>query len=613
MSSKRVRVYPPNPNTTRGTSTKLGSNGDKIVYANGKSIVIRDIINPANDIVYSGHIQPTTVARISPSGYYAASADSQGNVRIWDTVGADQVLKAEYKVLGGRINDLSWDGESKRIIAVGDGREKFGHVFQFDTGSSAGEIAGHSKSLNAVAIRHQRPFRAATAGDDGLIVFHSGAPYKYEETLKAHTNFVHSVEYSPSGTHFLSAGSDAKVFLWDGVSGERSGDFVDGGDGSSAHKGSVYAGAWGPDSKRIATSSADCTVKLWDVEARKATTTWTVGTGVEHQQVGNTWMSNDTIVSLSVGGSLNLFDPREGYGPVRILHGPQKSITSSAITSSSSSSSTFLAGSADGRIHALSLPDAGKGALEVVSGPGHANLVSGIAGVWSVGFDDHVREVRVEGGGAAVFSGTAYGTTASQPKGVAVSEEGHSFIAEAGHVEVVRAGQRVCVVHAPYGAVSIDVNGNVVAVGGEDSKVHLYNWNSNGTITESGVLEGSNKGPVSAVAFAPDGTLLAAGDSTGKIVVYDVKERKASISRWTFHSSRIHSLAWTTDGAHIASGSLDTHVYIWSLAKPVKNIAIKNAGPGGVWGVRWVPGTEGKLLSASADGAVRMWAVTFHV
>lgn len=42
-------------------------------------------------------------------------------------------------------NDLEWDGESKRIIAVGDGRGKFGHAFMMDTGTSTGEISGHSK------------------------------------------------------------------------------------------------------------------------------------------------------------------------------------------------------------------------------------------------------------------------------------------------------------------------------------------------------------------------------------------------------------------------------------------------------------------------------------
>lgn len=60
----------------------------------------------------------------------------------------------------------------------------------------------------------------------------------------------------------------------------------------------------------------------------------------------------------------------------------------------------------------------------------------------------------------------AFGPTASQPMGVAVSEDGFVFVAEAGHVEVVRSAQRVCAVNAPYTAISIDVHAGVVAVGG---------------------------------------------------------------------------------------------------------------------------------------------------
>jgi WD repeat-containing protein 1 (actin-interacting protein 1) len=48
-------------------------------------------------------------------------------VRVWDIAGSDQILKLETKPLGGRVNDLAWDGESKRIIAVGDGRERYRH------------------------------------------------------------------------------------------------------------------------------------------------------------------------------------------------------------------------------------------------------------------------------------------------------------------------------------------------------------------------------------------------------------------------------------------------------------------------------------------------------
>lgn len=53
-----------------------------------------------------------------------ASGDSQGNVRVWSCVGEENVLKLEKKVISGRINDLTWDSESKRIIAVGDGQER---------------------------------------------------------------------------------------------------------------------------------------------------------------------------------------------------------------------------------------------------------------------------------------------------------------------------------------------------------------------------------------------------------------------------------------------------------------------------------------------------------
>jgi hypothetical protein len=87
-------------------------------------------------------------------GYFAQLFDLDlVVVNIWDVVGEEQIVKGEYKVISGRVyvifftcptcsplgwacsdclifcffpssNDLSWDGESKRIIAVGDGKEK---------------------------------------------------------------------------------------------------------------------------------------------------------------------------------------------------------------------------------------------------------------------------------------------------------------------------------------------------------------------------------------------------------------------------------------------------------------------------------------------------------
>ena len=112
--------------------------------------------------------------------------------------------------------------------------------------------------------------------------------------------------------------------------------------------------------------------------------------------------------------------------------------------------------------------------------------------------------------------------------------------------------------------------------------------------------------------------------SSGKVVLYDVPKREAITSRWSFHSARVNSLSWTADSQHCASGSLDTHIYVWSVRKPMKNVAIKNAIPGGVNAVLWLPsrpgsGSEdgggsksGRLAGTGADAAVKVWEVTFH-
>ncbi len=41
MSYKKVEIIPVNPATTRGIATKLSASKDKIVYTNGRTVVVR--------------------------------------------------------------------------------------------------------------------------------------------------------------------------------------------------------------------------------------------------------------------------------------------------------------------------------------------------------------------------------------------------------------------------------------------------------------------------------------------------------------------------------------------------------------------------------------------
>lgn len=58
------------------------------------------------------------------------------------------------------------------------------------------------------------------------------------------------------------------MFLYDGLTAEEKGAFL-GGSGEAAHQAGVFAASFSRDSKHVATSSADRSTKLWDVETGK--------------------------------------------------------------------------------------------------------------------------------------------------------------------------------------------------------------------------------------------------------------------------------------------------------------------------------------------------------
>lgn len=50
--------------------------------------------------------------------------DASGKIRIWDTTQKEHLLKYEYTPISGKVKDIAWTEDSKRMAVVGDGREK---------------------------------------------------------------------------------------------------------------------------------------------------------------------------------------------------------------------------------------------------------------------------------------------------------------------------------------------------------------------------------------------------------------------------------------------------------------------------------------------------------
>ena len=193
-------------------------------------------------------------------------ADKSGKVRIWDTVNKEHILKYEYHPFAGEIRDLAWDGESKRIVVCGEGRQNFAAAFLWDSGSKCGNFTGLSKVVTSCDIKASRPFRAICGSDDSTTVFYHGVPFKFEKTLKEHTRFVNCVRYNASGSHFATVSSDGHVFLYDGKSGDLVREL-----GSPAHKGGIYACSWNKEGTKLLTASGDKTAKIFDIESGSGT------------------------------------------------------------------------------------------------------------------------------------------------------------------------------------------------------------------------------------------------------------------------------------------------------------------------------------------------------
>lgn len=123
--AKLIETYACIPSTERGRGILISADPktNAILYCNGRSIIIRHLDKPLDIDVYTDHGYPTTVARFSPNGEWVASADVSGTVRIWGRYN-DHVLKVEFRVLTGRVDDLMWSPDGMRIVASGDGKGK---------------------------------------------------------------------------------------------------------------------------------------------------------------------------------------------------------------------------------------------------------------------------------------------------------------------------------------------------------------------------------------------------------------------------------------------------------------------------------------------------------
>jgi eukaryotic-like serine/threonine-protein kinase len=431
--------------------------------------------------------------------------------------------------------------------------------------------------------------RLATGGTEGVVKIWDALSGRQLASLRGHTGELRSVAWSPDGRRLASAGLDRKVKVWDLEHGHKATTM-------SGHQAAVVCVAWSPDGSRLASGSTDTTVKIWD----PATGTNTQTLPAQRRVFSVSWTSNGARLAACGAGQMvrvwDLSSAKEVWSTE--VSGDRWSITFSP------DGKQLATGGGDLTVN---IRDAANG-TNVTTYWGHRNWI------YSVSWEPQgTRLVSASGGdGMIMVWDTLTGTRLLSFLGhigavrcVAWRMDG-SRIASAGMDGTVKVWD----VNRPHlttttlqqpdqvSRLAWHPNGSQLATSGRRSSVWV--WDLTG-VAGPVVLPGKAEWTW-ALRWNPAGIRLAYGDSEGVVRVWDLTTR-AEVWQAKVFSNSVRAVAWSPDSKRLASVGGSTQLKIWDAAagKLLSTVAVRNGGP---WALEWSP--DGSRLAVGVQYVIQI-------
>lgn len=156
---------------------------------------------------------------------------------------------------------------------------------------------------------------------------------------------------------------------------------------------------------------------------------------------------------------------------------------------------------------------------------------------------------------------------------------------------------------AGVNAVAWSPDGTLIASASADSSVQVFKASSG----QRTVIYTGHTAEVATVAWSPDGQLIASGGQDGTVQVWNAASG-ATMFTYSGHAGRVNGVSWSHDSRSIASGSDDRQVQVWDASSG--RLGFNFLGhTAGVLCVEWQPNNN-SVASGSWDGTLRNWAIT---
>lgn len=305
---------------------------------NDRTVRVWDVSSGALLATFLGHSEPVCSCAVAPNSHWIASTSEDATVKIWD-VGSGEL----ERTLTGHADWVDgcavFPDSSRLATASADGSVR---VWDTDRGREIAALIGHAGGVRACAVSPDGEL-VASAGSDTTVRIWDPDTGSLLRTLEGHSEPVNSCSFAPNGNWLLSASSDSTVRTWNVRTGLEITRF-------SGHSGAVRSAVIAPSGSWVASAGRDDgTLRIWKVSASgdpvgDVSSVWKAGTEfIRTESEGHTdWVAHCAsapeghwIATTSADATIRLWDVVD-HRVMATLRGHAGGVRASAISNDES-------------------------------------------------------------------------------------------------------------------------------------------------------------------------------------------------------------------------------------------------------------------------------------